>query len=105
MPSGQSAKNSSVVLRFLDVGSLCLRYGFDSAPNGLAINAFLLCQSNNQDYSAGRPTAEFRMNNKNNRFSSQTPINFMLEGGLKNIIAIRAHLDCAWDWHQSGSTV
>jgi hypothetical protein len=27
----------------------------------------------------------------------------MLEDGLGGIIAVRTHLDCAYDWHISGS--
>ena len=48
--------------------------------------------------------AAFWLNQKNHRFENKTPLNFMLEGGLDNVVAVRAHLDCAWDWHRSGST-
>ena len=47
--------------------------------------------------------ASFWLNQKNHRFDNQTPLDFMLEGGLQNVVAVRAHLDCAWDWHRSGS--
>ncbi|MEJ2180509.1 MAG: DUF2384 domain-containing protein [Gammaproteobacteria bacterium] len=45
----------------------------------------------------------FWLNQKNHRFENLTPLSYMLQGGLKNVVAVRAHLDCAWDWHQSGS--
>jgi hypothetical protein len=44
--------------------------------------------------------AAFWLNKKNERFENKTPLEFMLQGGSKNVIAIRAHLDCAWDWGQ-----
>jgi len=27
----------------------------------------------------------------------------MVEDGLRGLLAVRAHVDCAWDWHESGS--
>ena len=45
----------------------------------------------------------FWLNQKNQRFENLTPLAFMLQGGLENVVAVRAHLDCAWDWHRSGS--
>jgi hypothetical protein len=36
-------------------------------------------------------------------FDQRTPLNTMLEDGLNGVIAVRAYLDCAWDWNQSGS--
>ncbi|WP_455221909.1 antitoxin Xre/MbcA/ParS toxin-binding domain-containing protein [Kaarinaea lacus] len=47
--------------------------------------------------------AAFWLNQKNHRFENKTPLDYMLEGGLENVVAVRAHLDCAWDWHRSGS--
>lgn len=44
--------------------------------------------------------AAFWLNKKNHRFDDKTPLEFMLQGGGENVIAIRAHLDCAWDWAQ-----
>jgi hypothetical protein len=43
------------------------------------------------------------MNKVNYRFDNCTPLATMLEGGLGGIIAVRTHLDCAYDWHLSGS--
>ncbi|MHB8741833.1 MAG: DUF2384 domain-containing protein [Sulfuricaulis sp.] len=43
------------------------------------------------------------MNKINYRFDNLTPLASMLEGGLRGIIAVRTHLDCAYDWHLSGS--
>ena len=40
--------------------------------------------------------------NKNNRlFGDRTPLNCMLEDGLDGIVAVRIHLDCAYDWEIS----
>ena len=44
--------------------------------------------------------ASFWLNKKNQRFNDQTPLEFMLEGGINNVVAVRTHLDCGWDWNQ-----
>ncbi|MFV1992894.1 MAG: DUF2384 domain-containing protein [Acidiferrobacterales bacterium] len=41
----------------------------------------------------------FWLNQKNNRFNNRSPISVMVEDGLDGVQTIRAHLDCAWDWH------
>jgi len=41
------------------------------------------------------------MNRVNNRFKDRTPLNAMLEDGINGIVAVRIHLDCAYDWHIS----
>jgi len=41
------------------------------------------------------------MNRVNNRFKDRTPLNAMLEDGIIGIVAVRIHLDCAYDWHIS----
>ena len=43
--------------------------------------------------------ATFWLNKKNNRFNNRSPITVMTEDGLAGLQTIRAHLDCAWDWH------
>lgn len=43
------------------------------------------------------------MNSKNPRFGNRKPLQVMLEDGLDGIVAVRMHLDCAWDWDRSGS--
>lgn len=43
------------------------------------------------------------MNKVNHRFDNRTPLAAMLEDGLSGVIAVRSHLDCAYDWHISGS--
>ena len=43
------------------------------------------------------------MNRINHRFDNRTPLAAMLEDGLDGIMAVRTHLDCAYDWHISGS--
>ncbi|WP_455202121.1 hypothetical protein [Kaarinaea lacus] len=45
----------------------------------------------------------FWLNQKNQRFENLTPLAYMLQGGLENVVAVRAHLDCAWDWQRSES--
>ena len=45
----------------------------------------------------------FWLNQKNQRFENLTPLAYMLQGGLENVVIVRAHLDCAWDWHRSES--
>ncbi|UCH53886.1 MAG: DUF2384 domain-containing protein [Pseudomonadota bacterium] len=39
------------------------------------------------------------MNRVNYRFGDRTPIVAMVEDGLAGILAVRMHLDCAYDWH------
>jgi hypothetical protein len=43
------------------------------------------------------------MNKVNHRFDNRTPLTAMLEDGLSGVIAVRTHLDCAYDWHISDS--
>jgi hypothetical protein len=43
------------------------------------------------------------LNQPNNRFDGRVPLDVMLEDGLAGVIAVRAHLDCAFDWDMSGS--
>ncbi len=43
------------------------------------------------------------LNRVNHRFDNRAPLAAMLEDGLASIIAVRTHLDCAYDWHISGS--
>lgn len=43
---------------------------------------------------------EVWLNRKNNRFGDRSPLQAMLEDGLRGMVAVRMHLDCAWDWHQ-----
>lgn len=45
----------------------------------------------------------FWMNRANHRFDNRTPLATMIEDGLDGVIAVRAHLDCAFDWDLSGS--
>jgi hypothetical protein len=43
------------------------------------------------------------MNRENHRFDNRAPLAAMLEDGLAGIIAVRTHLDCAYDWNICGS--
>lgn len=51
--------------------------------------------SNPCNYSAGSSW----MNRVNDRFQKRTPLAAMLEDGITAIVAVRIHLDCAYDWH------
>ena len=42
------------------------------------------------------------MNRRNSRFQDRTPLQAMLEDGIRGIVAVRIHLDCAYDWHANG---
>jgi hypothetical protein len=43
------------------------------------------------------------MHKANHRFENRAPLSAMIEDGLGAVIAVRTHLDCAYDWHISGS--
>ena len=44
---------------------------------------------------------KFWLNKSNKLFGNRTPLNCMLEDGLDGIVAVRIHLDCAYDWEIS----
>jgi hypothetical protein len=39
----------------------------------------------------------------NYRFDNRTPLDAMIQDGLGGLLAVRTHLDCAYDWNLSGS--
>ena len=41
------------------------------------------------------------MKQKNKRFQRRAPVSVMVEDGLVGIVAVRSHLDCAFDWFNS----
>lgn len=41
------------------------------------------------------------MNRPNRLFDNRTPLRVMIEDGLSGVVAVRAQLDCAYDWHTS----
>jgi hypothetical protein len=43
------------------------------------------------------------LNTVNARFDNRTPLEVMVEDGLDGVVAVRVLLDCAYDWHISGS--
>jgi hypothetical protein len=45
------------------------------------------------------------LNQNNKLFGDRTPLNCMLEDGLDGIVAVRVHLDCAYDWEISDTVV
>lgn len=43
----------------------------------------------------------FWLNKSNKLFGNRTPLDCMLQDGLDGIVAVRVHLDCAYDWEIS----
>ena len=43
------------------------------------------------------------LHSTNHRFENRTPLDAMIQDGLAGLMAVRTHLDCAYDWHLSGS--
>lgn len=41
------------------------------------------------------------MKQRNKRFQRRAPVTVMVEDGLDGIVAVRSHLDCAFDWFNS----
>jgi hypothetical protein len=39
----------------------------------------------------------------NYRFDNRMPIDAMIQDGIGGLLAVRTHLDCAYDWNLSGS--
>lgn len=37
----------------------------------------------------------------NSRFHDRSPLQTIVEDGLEGLIAVRAHLDCSWDWQSN----
>jgi hypothetical protein len=53
-------------------------------------------------YPHSRHAGAIWLNRVNYRFDDRTPLVAMLEDGIVGILAVRTHLDCAYDWHTSG---
>ncbi len=45
------------------------------------------------------------MQEAHRRFDQRTPLATILEDGLSGLIAVRAHLDCAFAWEKSGADI
>lgn len=54
-------------------------------------------------YPHSRQGGAMWLNRVNYRFDDRTPLAAMLEDGIPGILAVRTHLDCAYDWNTSGS--
>jgi hypothetical protein len=39
----------------------------------------------------------------NHRFDNRPPLDAMIQDGIGGLLAVRTHLDCAYDWNLSGS--
>ena len=48
---------------------------------------------------------KFWLNKTNKLFGGRTPLSCMLEDGLDGIVAVRIHLDCAYDWEISDKII
>jgi hypothetical protein len=53
-------------------------------------------------YPHNRQAGAIWLNRVNYRFDDRTPLAAMVEDGIVEILAVRMHLDCAYDWHVSG---
>lgn len=42
------------------------------------------------------------MQRRNRRFNGRTPLDIMLEDGLRGIAAVRRNIDCSYDWFVDG---
>ena len=47
--------------------------------------------------------ASIWLHSVNHRFDNRTPLDAMIQDGLGGLLAVRTHLDCAYDWNLSGS--
>lgn len=47
--------------------------------------------------------ASIWLHSVNYRFDNRTPLDAMIQDGLGGLLAVRTHLDCAYDWNLSGS--
>ncbi len=54
-------------------------------------------------YPLNRAAAGLWLKRANPRFDNRAPLETMIDDGLNGLRAVRAHVDCAWDWHESGS--
>lgn len=50
-------------------------------------------------YPRNSQMGKFWLNQKNKKLQNRSPLAIMLEDGIDGIEMVRAHLDCAWDWH------
>ena len=48
--------------------------------------------------------AGYWVNQVQPRLGGRIPLAIMLEDGLEGLVAVRAYVDCAWDWHQDSKT-
>ena len=47
--------------------------------------------------------ASIWLHSVNHLFDNRTPLDAMIQDGLGGLLAVRTHLDCAYDWNLSGS--
>jgi len=47
--------------------------------------------------------ASIWLHSVNYRFENRTPLEAMIQDGIGGLLAVRTHLDCAYDWNLSGS--
>jgi len=51
-------------------------------------------------YPRNNMMGKFWLNQDNHRFNNRSPLSVMLNDGMEGLETVRAHLDCAWDWHR-----
>jgi len=56
-------------------------------------------------YPANPKMATFWLNTRNKKFQNRTPLDAMLQDGLQGMMAVRVHLDCAWDWDREDEEI
>jgi hypothetical protein len=64
---------------------------------------FGIAEALHTSYPHNRHAGAIWLNRVNHRFDDRTPLAAMVEDGIAGILAVRTHLDCAYDWHTSGS--
>lgn len=62
---------------------------------------FGIAEALRTSYPHSRHAGAIWLNRVNYRFDDRTPLTAMVEDGISGILAVRTHLDCAYDWHTS----
>ncbi len=85
------------------------RYGESlSLPDVAEINERIehllgIAEALQTSYPLNRAAAGLWLKRANPRFDNRSPLAVMIDEGLIGMCTVRAHVDCAWDWHESGS--
>ncbi len=88
---------------------MLIRYGETlPLPDGAEINERIehllgIADALQTSYPLNRAAAGLWIKRTNPRFDNRSPLAVMIDEGLNGMYTVRAHVDCAWDWHESGS--